>query len=407
MATAARPDSQHLRLFMHKGLWRLGAAGRFLGNWSHPVRFCVSWKMAPETKDTVAPRQTLSSSSTSTSTSASASIAAIAIANPNKAQCTLTSSAMHSHFPTAHSLVPVESQTFYCKDSRGSELNFGAPGGDFGELLLAMDVALKRAARRDNALAERLFGEWIDEKCSATRPFYMHTDAAAWERLCSVAGLAGRVHPLEAKDTDERSRLLRAMDSNEPSLHGCGHLRLIKEQPEAYTICIALMNTLLLAFFRRLWRLDDSKAASDVLFKIYPGALEARGLVVVYGPDELKKSLQGLQNPQSNTSPQGLQNPSPNTSPQGLQSASLNASTPQQQLFILNQHATRIYRRDHLAPFLAARLGLDSAQLFAEIERKGWENGGRSADALASNLPLYRVDLVPEALNDAPVEPAT
>ena len=266
-------------------------------------------------------------------------------------------------------LSDIAAHSFYCKDSRAQDANFGAPGGDFGEFLLAFSVCADLLGRAVlGAEVAHVFSAWVAEHCSATRPFYLHSDRAALGRLfASQAQLRALqdCSPQHLQDAPSRAAFLSALTgADAPGFHGCGHLRLLQEQPEQYGIRIDLLHELLRAFFRAYWAERDSHQPPRLLFQIYEGPIAAAGIVIIYGPDDLAKSLLATQ------------------------------SSAHEQLFILNQHATRLFRRDHLAPFFARHLRCDAAQLFAAMEQKGWENGGRTADALATGIPIYRVDLV-------------
>ena len=73
------------------------------------------------------------------------------------------SSEISRHFgPSPHEFVPIEKQTFYCKDSRGDAKNFGAPGGDFGEFLLALNCYRGMSEKE----VDGIFEKWLKERCS-------------------------------------------------------------------------------------------------------------------------------------------------------------------------------------------------------------------------------------------------
>ena len=252
--------------------------------------------------------------------------------------------------------VPVAEQTFYCKDSRGAEANFGAPGGDFGEFLLACSELQRLEADVD---FKALLREWIDQKCTAKRPFYLHTDEAALKRVFESINLPFK--DVQRLDKREQVAFLAALQSGPSTFHGCGHLRLIREQEEGYAISKALMDQLLEGFFGLYWQ-----QCPNVMFKVYDCGLDARALAIVHGPEEMKSSLLATQR---------LSNG--------------------QQCFILNQHAVSVFRKDHLAPFFAGKSGgqVEEKDFFKGLEQRGWENAMKTAGALAPNLPIYRIDL--------------
>ncbi len=259
---------------------------------------------------------------------------------------------LEAHFE-GKQFAPISERTFYCKDSRGEEGNFGAPGGDFGEFLLAASECNNDKTNDFRALLK----EWIEKKCSVERPFYLHSDEAALKRVFEQIKVPF-TDDLNSLTSDQRSAFLDALCTGPANYHGCGHLRLIREREEAYGIQKGLMNELFKGFFEAYWQ-----GNRKVLFKIYRGELDARGLAIISGPlDGMKKSLLGRQK---------LENG--------------------QQCFILNQHAVSIYRRDHLVPFFEEK-GAEKG-LFELMEMKGGENAMKTAEALAAGKPIYRIVL--------------
>lgn len=209
-----------------------------------------------------------------------------------------------------------------------------------------------------NVQVDALFEEWLREKCSEKRPFYAHTDKAALKRVFDQ--LKSPEVDIFTLPKDKQSVFLAALRNGEGNFNGCGHLRLIRERQGEYGIDLSLMDALFQSFFQRLWAGDRR-----VLLKVYECDLDARALAVIYGPDDLDVSLLGRQK----------------------------LSEKGEQCFILNRHAVRQYRRLHLAPFFAKKLQVSPDEFFQQIEEKGWENAGRTADALASGKPVFRIDL--------------
>ncbi len=276
----------------------------------------------------------------------------------------------------------VDTQTFYCKDSRGDEVNFGAPGGDFGEFLLAASLCTSTESNNESAnesnnesaiesanepqikkliRTNTLLTEWINKKCSKHRPFYLHTDEAALKRIFAHLNWTHSISHLKSCTEAQQEAFLDALCRGPANFHGCGHLRLIREQETQYKISKALMNELLREFFKLYWSQDER-----VLLKIYSCDLEGKGLAIVRGPSDLKESLLGKQKLASG-----------------------------QQCFILNQHACTLYRRDHLVPFFVARGRGSEKDVLAAMEEKGWSNAMMSANNLAPGKPVYEIEIKP------------
>ena len=246
--------------------------------------------------------------------------------------------------------VPIGKQTFYCKDSRGDEANFGAPGGDFGEFLLGLDCynSIKQQPN-DSIDVEKVFGKWLDERCSKERPFYLHTDRPAMTRLFEAIGKKGE----DIKDPNELNEELQKEFVKEfgssSNFQGCGHLRLILEEEDSYEINRKLFESLSAAFFKKYFKGDER-----VQFKIYETIQDGRALSIIYG---------GLADESSVLATQTVGN---------------------DQVFILNQHAVSNYRKRFIVPFFCS---LDDGK------EKGWRNAMKTANTLAGGKPIYRVDI--------------
>lgn len=254
--------------------------------------------------------------------------------------------------------IPISKQTFYCKDSRGDAANFGAPGGDFGEFLLALNCYSSISV--DSSLdVEELFGKWLDERCSKERPFYLHTDRPALTRLFEAIGKGSLKDPRDLKGTD-RELFINEFGKGS-TFQGCGHLRLILEDLEAYGIKKDVFESLTAAFFKKFFKGDER-----VQFKIYETIQDGRALAVIYGPAYLDS-----------------------------ESILCTQTIDEDQVFILNQHAVSLFRKNYLVPFFCSRksAGISSEEMYAKMEEKGWKNAMMSANTLAGGKPIYRVDL--------------
>ena len=264
--------------------------------------------------------------------------------------------------------VPIEKETFYCKDSRGDSENFGAPGGDFGEFLLALDCYEKVSGKRGNLSAEsvdEIFEKWLNERCSKERPFYLHSDRPALNRLLKSVDQGGLNLPIEIEDSTKKDEFIEKFSSS-GDFQGCGHLRLILENPQGYSIDLKLFSHLSRAFFRRYFKGDDR-----VLFKVYEIPQDGCALVIINGSNELRTSMLSIQCLSDNCSDQSTH-----------------------QVFILNQHAVSCFRKHFLVPFFGTKDG--QGKMFEEMEAIGWRNAMMSANTLAGGKPIYNVELSEE-----------
>lgn len=268
-----------------------------------------------------------------------------------QSQTKITSSDIQKHFEPLK-FVPISSQTFFCKDSRGNELNFGAPGGDFGEFLLALDCFYALSSEKSFKDVDELFGKWLNERCSKDRPFYLHSDRAAVNKITNGSLL----RDLKSEDQE---RFIESFHNSQ----GCGHLRLILEDPKSYEIDSKLFKSLARAFFIRYFQGDER-----LLFKVYDCVQDGTALAVISnGSDERHEDGRSVL---------------------GIQSLTNDSD----QLFILNQHAVSIYRKNYLVPFFCSDQTRQDV-FFRRMQEKGWRNAMYSAKALAGDKPIFNIEL--------------
>ncbi len=149
-----------------------------------------------------------------------------------------------------------------CVDGRDDHAVLGTPGGDMGELLLALTVY--EQTRKLPLGREELHTLFVDHTV-AFGDFYMHTDTQALEQLrdalvrhpiadlklaadASIEEVLGAVLRPPRKAERELLELLV-----KPEFVGCGHLKLILEHPDEYRVRSELARELIAVFFRELW----------------------------------------------------------------------------------------------------------------------------------------------------------
>ncbi|MDH5493384.1 MAG: rhodanese-like domain-containing protein [Myxococcales bacterium] len=151
-----------------------------------------------------------------------------------------------------------------CVDGRDRRPVVGTPGGDAGELLLAL-AAAERVRERPLEPAE--VGHILDAYLDAFGRFYVHSDEHALHALGEHLRADPRfASALEGESIEAVERLVRrpprALEGpllealGEPAHVGCGHLRLIVSHPDEYGVRLGLSMTLLRAVFSRLWSGD-------------------------------------------------------------------------------------------------------------------------------------------------------
>ncbi|MEX1362072.1 MAG: rhodanese-like domain-containing protein [Nannocystaceae bacterium] len=148
-----------------------------------------------------------------------------------------------------------------CVDGRDARAIVGTPGGDAGELVLALATAEASSGRsfdRDEIAA--IFEAYLE----AFGHFYMHSDDHALAALVDDLAHARPDEVLPGPDEHERAvALLRRPPAHlrdavlqrvsDPRFVGCGHLRLMLEHPEEYSVRPQLVADVIEAYYLELW----------------------------------------------------------------------------------------------------------------------------------------------------------
>jgi len=147
-----------------------------------------------------------------------------------------------------------------CVDGRDRHAVVGTPGGDIGELLLALAAVESWTGHvMDEAEIQGAF----DAHLEAFGDFYMHTDLHAIEILAErlrndpefrsipLSNIADVETFLRSPPSELQAPLLKVLLI--PETMGCGHLRLMALDPEAYRVRLALLDSVVSGFFTRLW----------------------------------------------------------------------------------------------------------------------------------------------------------
>jgi rhodanese-related sulfurtransferase len=169
----------------------------------------------------------------------------------------------------------------HCIDGRAGGPVVGTPGGDAGELTLAL-AAIERTAHAE--VDERSVAVSIANYAASFGRFYLHTDAAALERLDRALAADPRwaahrgsqpIAALVARPPAELEETLVALLA-QPEYVGCGHLRLLLEHPEEYGVRRELAETVLRETHRLRYRQPEL-----VDFEVLEGEHEERAIVQV------------------------------------------------------------------------------------------------------------------------------
>ncbi len=255
-----------------------------------------------------------------------------------------------------------------CIDGRDAHAIVGTPGGDAGELVLAL-AAGERIGGHAFATAdvERI----VDDYLEAFGQFYMHSDELA---VAALVDRLAHVDPTLAPPTDRPPDLARfiaapppeARDAllalvTEPELVGCGHLRLMLQHPDAYGVRRAMVADVVRAFYRRLWA-----GHRDLELVVLAGGHDESAVVTVELPSEVHAYTR---------------------------IPLLLPRVRDTEVFVAHPQVARFVRRENAA-FLLERvpaLRADETAYFADLEQLAAQQLDETMTRLAAGLPRYRV----------------
>lgn len=273
-----------------------------------------------------------------------------------------------------------------CVDGRDDHGVVGTPGGDAGEFVLAL-AAVEQVTGKplDESLIRALLRSYVD----AFGHFYLHSDVNALNRLIAAmradARIDERLLPLRS-DSPQVWRKFTASVPKEirsfvlehllnPDHIGCGHLRFMLTQSEAYGVRQGLVATFLRTFFDERWQ-----GLSELEF-VPLGGGHREGAVVNIELDESVMPYSRI----------------PLASPNAFG----------MQMFV-NHPGVTAYQRKLAAHFLSRNpelsLGADRADaLLAAMTSLGAQGAGATLSRLAKGLPVFHVKF--DAARSFRVEP--
>lgn len=264
-----------------------------------------------------------------------------------------------------------------CVDGRDDSSVVGTPGGDAGEFMLGLG-AVERVLGRP--LTRAVVTKLLRRRLDTFGRFYMHTDIAAGNRF--IAALRGDSRLTQAIGTTYEALEWRQWLSEpplearppllehftDPQHMGCGHLRLMLQNPEQYEIRSALVLDFLRAFFSTRWA-----GAPEMENVVLPGGHQEGAVVNVRVEGQLHAySWVPLLSPAY-------------------------AGT---QMFV-NHPQVSGFLRQELAAFLGEQQDLwgeplDPARVLAELEGLAGRQLGATLGHLAKGLPIYDLTFLRE-----------
>lgn len=179
-----------------------------------------------------------------------------------------------------------------CVDGRDEMGVIGTPGGDSGELLLALAALEDVTGTR---LSPVQVAAIFDRRLEAIGRFYLHGDVHASNHLIASMREDHRLDTTLATvfEAAEWRRFFASPPTHVRDIvlehvlraeHvGCGHLRLAMQTPDAYGARPELAREVLRSFFRARWR-----GATEPEYEVLPGGHEEGAVVNVLLETELR-----------------------------------------------------------------------------------------------------------------------
>jgi rhodanese-related sulfurtransferase len=249
-----------------------------------------------------------------------------------------------------------------CVDGRGAGAVLGTPGGDAGELVLVLataEAAVGRPLTDDEVAA--LLNDYLQDFGRV----YMHTDQHALERLAESLEADPSLHGLLPAPLDVEALVHHPHPGLEdallarlvlPAHIGCGHLRLMVQDPAQYGLRPGLVEAMLRAWYQRLWI-----GGGELSLEVLGGHHEEQAVVIVDQPGDVHAFTRV---------------PALTPSDRGVQ------------VFVVHPAVTRYLRRLHVE-FLSDHVpGLgDPEQAFETLQALAAKGQAATLTALAPELP--------------------
>jgi rhodanese-related sulfurtransferase len=258
-----------------------------------------------------------------------------------------------------------------CVDGRDSQGVIGTPGGDAGEMSLALAAAEACGATLTPLCVRAVLRGWIE----AFGRFYYHSDIGALNRMIAALRadphipeslLPSREAPPSAWRQFQRSppaelRSILLGHLVNPDHIGCGHLRLSMQRGDEYGVRPEIIQDVLRAFYEAQW-----EGLPEVEFVVLGGGHEEGGVLLVTLEEEI---FPYTQVPLVPPTVRGVQ------------------------MFVHHPQVTA-YQREAIAHWLAARPFLPELkgrwkEVYEVLTRLAERQMGHTLSHLAVGLPIY------------------
>ncbi|MFM2245325.1 MAG: hypothetical protein RL071_1399 [Pseudomonadota bacterium] len=258
-----------------------------------------------------------------------------------------------------------------CVDGRDAQGVVGTPGGDTGEIALALAAAEACGAELSPACIDAVLRGWIE----AFGRVYLHSDLHALNQMILALRADPEVPEALLPSREAPPSVWRAFTAKPPAaiqarlLHhlaqpahvGCGHLRLSMSRAEAYGVRPEVVSGVLQAFFRARW-----EGLPELDFVVLGGGHQEGAVLLVQLDEQIF--------PYSHIP----------LVPPAIGGA---------QMFVHHPQVTA-YQRTEVAHWLATRPSLPALRgradaVKAALDRLGAQQLQATLGALASGLPIY------------------
>lgn len=137
---------------------------------------------------------------------------------------------------------------------------------------------------REYSNVQSLFQQFLQRHISASRPFYYHTDD---QKLSNVFAQVGTqigqkitILPPAAPPAAEKEIWLNELVKS--YAQGCGHIRLMIENPSTYGLASAqILQWIIRAFYDEFWAADTDAKRAKLKFTIKLGSLQGKAIAIV------------------------------------------------------------------------------------------------------------------------------
>ena len=167
-----------------------------------------------------------------------------------------------------------------CIDGRHENEVLMTPGGDAAEFITALATHISFSSTPQDFSPQRVKAMWhplLVQQYNKVKRFYMHTDEHAELRLGTSLNITqfDILEPAEG----QKERLLDSVAN--PSFLGCGHLRLMAQNPGVYGVPSTLFTNFMRIYHRTLWGMEGADLQGRVRMDVLPGDHDENAVIVM------------------------------------------------------------------------------------------------------------------------------